>query len=40
MMDEWMDGYMVIYILMDEYMKGWMDAYRWMNIFLDKCVNI
>ena len=40
MMDEWMDGYMVIYILMDEYMKGWMDAYRWMNIFMDKCVNI
>ena len=39
-MDEWMDGYMVIYILMDEYMKGWMDAYRWMNIFMDKCVNI
>ena len=40
MMDEWMDGYMDIYILMDGYMKGWMDAYRWMNIFLDKCVNI
>ena len=39
-MDEWMDGYMDIYILMDGYMKGWMDAYRWMNIFLDKCVNI
>ena len=26
MMDEWMDGLMDIYILMDGYMKGWMDA--------------